>query len=290
MSSPSPKRLHPETPKPSKPLMVYDGDCGFCRLWIKRWRFLTGDQVDYRPYQETASRYPEIPLERFQASVHLVEPHGGVYTGAQAVFQGLSYRKGLGWLPGAYGRVPGLSWISERAYGFVATHRGWFSRAGSCGLAPADEKPSYRISRWFFVKMLALAFLAAFLSLGAQVDGLVGSSGLLPVQSFLSEVQRQMGVSSFFALPTLCWLNDSDAFLHFLCGAGAFLSIALLLDAVPALCLFLLWLFYLSLVKAGQDFLCFQWDILLLEAGFLAFLASPWRSNPGRRPGPISRP
>ena len=69
-------------------------------------------------------------------------------------------------------------------------------------------------------------------------------------------------------------------FLHCLCGAGV-LSIALLLDIAPALCLFLLWLFYLSLVKVGQDFLNFQWDILLLEAGFLAFLASPLALKPG---------
>ena len=35
----------------------------------------------------------------------------------------------------------------------------------------------------------------------------------------------------------------------------------------PALAL--AWMCYLSLVTVGQDFLSFQWDILLLEAGFL---------------------
>ena len=29
---------------PPKPLMVYDGDCNFCTLWIRRWQQLTGDQ------------------------------------------------------------------------------------------------------------------------------------------------------------------------------------------------------------------------------------------------------
>lgn len=274
-------RLHSETPKPNRPLMVYDGDCGFCRLWIKRWRLLTGEKVDYRPYQETAAQYPEISLERFQVSVQLIEPDGRVSSGALAVCRGLSFRQGLGWMTRAYDGVPGFAFVSEKAYAFVAAHRGWFSRAGSCGLASADEKPSYRISRWFFVKMLALAFLIAFLSLGSQVDGLIGSTGLLPVPDFLAEVHRQAGPSAFFELPTLCWLSSSDVFLRWLCGAGAVLSIALLLDIAPALCLFLLWLFYLSLVKVGQDFLNFQWDILLLEAALLALLASPLALKPG---------
>jgi hypothetical protein len=38
--------------------------------------------------------------------------------------------------------------------------------------------------------------------------------------------------------------------------------------------LFLLWAFYLSLVNAGQEFFAFQWDSLLLEAGFLAIFAA----------------
>ncbi len=281
MPQPVPRLLLSDTPKPTRPLMVYDGDCGFCRLWIKRWGFLSGNQVEYRPYQEAASQYPEISLDQFKASVQLIEPDGKVTSGALAVFKSLSFRKGLGWISKTYEGVPLLAGISESAYQFVANHRRWFSMAGSCGTAPADEKPRYRISRWLFIKMLALGFLAAFLSLGSQVDGLIGSSGLLPVSNFLNEVHRQAGAVGFYEVPTLCWLSDSDGFLHFLCGAGAVLSVFLLLDIAPALCLFLLWLFYLSLVKAGQDFMSFQWDSLLLEAGFLALLASPLAIKPG---------
>ena len=52
-------------------------------------------------------------------------------------------------------------------------------------------------------------------------------------------------------------------------------SLLLILDIATMPMLALLWLFYLSLLNVGQDFLSFQWDILLLEVGFLAiFLAS----------------
>jgi predicted DCC family thiol-disulfide oxidoreductase YuxK len=31
--------------------MLFDGDCGFCRRWIGKWKELTGDRVRYAPYQ-----------------------------------------------------------------------------------------------------------------------------------------------------------------------------------------------------------------------------------------------
>jgi len=30
---------------PAKPLLVYDGDCRFCTLWIKCWQQITGDRI-----------------------------------------------------------------------------------------------------------------------------------------------------------------------------------------------------------------------------------------------------
>jgi len=52
----------------------------------------------------------------------------------------------------------------------------------------------------------------------------------------------------------------------------------------------LLWLIYLSLATVGQDFFGFQWDNLLLEAGFLAIFLAPlqWLARPARA-GPPSR-
>jgi len=54
----------------------------------------------------------------------------------------------------------------------------------------------------------------------------------------------------------------------------------------------LLWMLYLSLTVAGQDFLEFQWDNLLLEAGFLSILLSPlaWRCRIGCESSPARLP
>jgi len=121
---------------------------------------------------------------------------------------------------------------------------------------------------------MALVYLAAFWSLGVQVLGLIGHHGILPTSDFLQLIDQEEGPNRFWAAPTLCWFNNSDGFLLFLCWGGAVLSILFLMGVMPPLSAFLLWLFYLSLTVAGQDFLGFQWDNLLLEAGFLLiFLA-----------------
>jgi hypothetical protein len=121
---------------------------------------------------------------------------------------------------------------------------------------------------------MALIYLTAFWSLGVQVLGLVGSHGVLPAGDFLNYITQQEGPKRFWELPTLCWFNNSDGFLLFLCWGGAALSVLLLIGVMPAVSAFFLWIFYMSLTVAGQDFLGFQWDNLLLEAGFLLiFLA-----------------
>src|SRR5256885_10825247 len=42
---------------------LFDGDCNFCKLWIKRWQQTTGDRVDFLPFQDPqiAEHFPEIP-------------------------------------------------------------------------------------------------------------------------------------------------------------------------------------------------------------------------------------
>jgi len=131
------------------------------------------------------------------------------------------------------------------------------------------------LTSWVFSRWMALVYLAAFWSLGVQVLGLIGSHGILPAGDYLHFIGQEEGTNRFWAAPTLCWLNCSDGFLLFLCWGGAILSILFLAGVMPGLTAFLLWIFYLSLTLAGQDFLGFQWDNLLLEAGFLLFFLVP---------------
>jgi lipase maturation factor 1 len=143
---------------------------------------------------------------------------------------------------------------------------------------------SHLLTRAVFLRLLGFIYFCAFVSLWTQLEGLIGSNGILPIGSFLQEVEKQLpGWTRFHRLPTLCWISASDGFLDFQCLAGALLSIVLMLGFVPSIALAGLWVLWLSVTVAGQDFLGFQWDNLLLETGFLAIFLAPWtlklRSN-----------
>ncbi len=137
------------------------------------------------------------------------------------------------------------------------------------------------LARWLFLRGLALVFAIAFLSFYVQIDGLIGSHGILPVAAFLERVRAATGQTEFARLPTLCWLAASDASLHAQCLAGLLVSLALFLGYAPRACIVLAWALYLSLAVAGQDFLWFQWDALLLETALFALPFAPAGWNPG---------
>ena len=84
MSGPAHRVANP----PSKTLMVYDGDCGFCKLWIARWRETTAGAVDYEPLQEAAARFPEVPRAEFERAVKLIRDRRA---GFQRSGSGLSF-------------------------------------------------------------------------------------------------------------------------------------------------------------------------------------------------------
>ncbi len=265
---------------PPKPLMVWDGECLFCKRWIERWREITAGKVDYATYQEAARQFPEIPVEQFKRAVALIEPDGRTFFAAEAVYRSLGHRASKKWLAWSYYHIPGFAAISESAYKFIARHRSLGSSVTRL-LWGKDVRPrTYFWARRWFLRALGVIYLIAFVSLWAQVDGLIGSDGVSPVNQFLPAVHAQLGKDAYAILPTLCWFSTSNAFLHFLCGGGTVLSVLLIFGIAPALSLVALFAFYLSLTIAGQTLLSFQWDILLLETGFLSIFLAPWRLWP----------
>jgi len=275
---------------PPKPLLIFDGNCHFCRRWIERWRELTTGAVEYAPSKEVAGRFPEIPAEAFDRSVQYVETDGTVYSGAEAVFRSLGQKRGRKWMTWSYEHLPGFAALTETAYRLVARHRQTASFFTRLLWGNDVRQPTYFESRRWFLRSLGGIYLIAFLSLWMQMDGLIGERGILPVADYLPAARAHFGDKAPFLLPTLCWLNSSDAFLHFLCSGGAVIAVLLMAGFWPVVSLFLLFVFYLSLTIAGQTFLSFQWDILLLETGFLAIFFAPvrWRLR-GDNDAPVSR-
>src|SRR5689334_27800 len=125
-----------------------------------------------------------------------------------------------------------------------------------------------------FLRVLGLIYFIAFTSFGVQAAGLIGSRGLLPLGEFLKTARESLGSSAYREVPTVLWLNASDAAIAAVWIAGAAAALAAIFAPwrrpALAVCLVL----WLSVCAAGQDFLSFQWDVLLLETGFLAIFAT----------------
>jgi len=282
---------------PSRALLVFDGDCNFCTWWVRRWQLMTGDRVDYLPAQDPriAAQFPEIPRQQFDTAVQLIETDGSVYSGAEAVFRTLAHHPNHQWPLRGYEKSKLFANLTEWAYRLVSENRTFFSLLTRWFWGRHVEQPSNFLTRWIFLRALGVIYLIAFVSLWTQINGLIGHNGILPAGQFMTAAGQQcdargIGLERYHLLPTLCWFNASDGFLHFQCAAGSILAALLIIGVAPEPCLGLLWLLYLSLATIGRDFLGFQWDNLLLEAGFIAIFFAPLQLLPRpSREAPSSR-
>ena len=253
-------------------------------MWIERWRDATGDAVEYLAQQspECAARFPQLDPAALQEAVHRVDTEGRVTRGAEAVLETLA--EAPGWR-----RVARLGLgssvflgLAERLYRVVARNRMAFSMATRVWWGDSVRRPQWWVSREIFLVGLAVVHLVAFLSLWVQVDGLLGTNGILPASEFMTRVGEQVkeqgiGWERYRLLPTVGWWGAGDRVLHGLCGLGVLLAVLAATGYARALALFGLWLTYLSLSVLGQEFFAFQWDTLLLETTFLAVFLAPWR-------------
>lgn len=126
-------------------------------------------------------------------------------------------------------------------------------------------------------------YLFAFASLYHQIPGLYGDNGILPVKGVIPlESDAATLETRARELPTLLWLAplfglDAPSMMEFLTLLGIIISFGgvvwnRLRDCTNYA---LLWMLYFSVYQVGQTFMWFQWDILLLEAGFLTILLAP---------------
>ncbi|PKI91110.1 hypothetical protein CW368_07550 [Actinomycetales bacterium SN12] len=146
------------------------------------------------------------------------------------------------------------------------------------GFAAVD----FGFAREVLQRGIAALYLVAFLSTLNQFRPLLGERGLLPAPELLewatsSSARRRMLHPTLFTR-----IRYTDRRLAALCWTGMVIAALLVVGIpqlappwVPMICFLLLWGGYMSITSIGQTFYSFGWEMLLLEAGFLAaFLGS----------------
>ena len=107
-----------------KPLLVFDGECGFCRRLASKWQEKTGEQIDFVPYNEIGDKVRYISIEEFKKEIKFIYPEGNVYGGAAAAFMVIEHSRSplraLGWF---YNYIPFFDSVSEWVYKIVARNR-----------------------------------------------------------------------------------------------------------------------------------------------------------------------
>jgi lipase maturation factor 1 len=145
-----------------KPVLIYDDNCGFCRLWVSRWSPFTQDAVIYHPSQDAAENYPQISPQQLESSVYFVASDGSFCSGAQAVFKTLAYAPNGKWFLKAYKNIPGFAPVSEWIYRQISKNRKTFSTVACWVWGTSMKISTLFLTRRVFLFLLGLVYLLAF--------------------------------------------------------------------------------------------------------------------------------
>ena len=265
---------------PKKPIMVWDGDCDFCKKFAERFQEISKNTVEFISNQELHKKYPGAPKHDYQTSVYFLTKEISV-KGAEAVFN-FYYIIGKKWPKRLYNKFSVLANISEFFYKVVASNRKIFSLLGKLFYGDDFLSDTYKISSWVFGRALGLASLIAFLSLFVQTGLLIDSDGIIPFTGELKQIESfitksNLDISKWYAKPTLLWFFQNDLWLYTILIAGIFASISLFVGLIPHISILVAWICYLSVAVVSEPFLNFQWDALLLETFFLSVFFVPWK-------------
>ncbi|MGM7699930.1 lipase maturation factor family protein [Microbacterium sp. A84] len=146
------------------------------------------------------------------------------------------------------------------------------------GFAAVD----YNFAREVLQRGIAALYLVAFVSSLNQFRPLLGERGLLPAPDLLAWASASRARGRMLRPTLFARIRYTDRRLVVLCWVGIVIGALLVVGIpqfappwVPMVCFLLLWFGYMSITSIGQTFYGFGWEMLLLEAGFLAaFLGS----------------
>lgn len=111
--------------EPARPILLFDGSCGFCLAWVERFRrFDREGHVEFIAAEDRDrdSRVSDLSSEALARAVHLVLPDGRIFTGARTLRPLLSLLPRWKVLAPIL-RLPGVEPLADRVYAWIAARR-----------------------------------------------------------------------------------------------------------------------------------------------------------------------
>lgn len=124
-----------------RPVLVYDGDCGFCTSSVRFIERRIPTSAEVVAYQFADLDALGATAEQASREVLWVDRDGLVRGGAPAVAALLVDAGGV-WRPlGAIMRIPPVSWLARGVYRLVADNRDRMPGGTPACALPADQRP-----------------------------------------------------------------------------------------------------------------------------------------------------
>lgn len=254
----------------SKPLFIFDGDCGFCKKWVYFLQKQTRDNVYYKSFQSLDLSKLQVKKLDCQNHVVLLTPDNKRFTAAQAVLKTLTFTHTISkFFYFLYGHLPGVKQLSECIYKGVAKNRS--------KLFWLNPPSTYRVATQWLLNGMFIIYALAFLSLFSQSLGLFGANGIVPIADTINVLTHNQ--VSFWQVPSLFSLCHNDLFIKWMPLFNVGLSLLAIKRSRKVWASVWLWFCYVSFINVGSPFMNFQWDVLLTEAGFLHILLCLWPSR-----------
>ena len=127
--------------KRDRPVLLYDGDCGFCTASVRFVERRIPTSADPVPYQAADLAALGASADRAAREVLWVARDGRVYGAAQAAAMLLIDAGGAWRALGLLLRVPPVRWAAYGVYRLVAANRGRLPGATPACSLPAERRP-----------------------------------------------------------------------------------------------------------------------------------------------------
>lgn len=131
-----------------RPVMLFDGDCGFCTTSVRVLQRVFAADVDVVPWQFADLAALGVSADRAEREVVWVGIDGGTAGGAQAFARYLGAAGGIWPVFGAVLRTPPVRWLAAGAYRLIANNRHRLpGGTPACALRPPADGSERRPSR-----------------------------------------------------------------------------------------------------------------------------------------------